>query len=470
VTSDFVAEPGSFRDPASTVFYNGGRVLRGLSERGAIDWDALSATKFFDQLVEDRKVIGTRVAPSDDGVDAGDTHFKTVLEHDRIPVVTYPYEWTFSMLQDAAALHLEILLAAQQEDFTMKDGYAFNVQFQGARPVFIDVGSFEPAREWGPWVGYRQFCQTFLFPLMLQAYKDISFQPFLRGQINGLTPQQMKAFLSGRAAWRKGVVKHVRLHAALDKRMSASETQQTQSDVRKAGFNKEVQVAVARNTLKLVRKLKWKRSDSTWSSYGTTCSYDDENRAAKADFVRRAAGARHRGLSWDLGCNDGTYSRIAAEFSDYVIAADVDDLVIDRLYRTLREEEGTTNILPIVMDLVDPSPGLGWRNRERKPFDQREQPDLVLALALVHHLAIGANVPLPEVVAWFRSLGAEIVVEFVHRDDPLAHHLLQNKPPYTHDHYTLEAFTALIEKSFTVVERQLLPLGTRTMFHLAPKS
>src|SRR5262249_7000835 len=152
-------------------------------------------------------------------------------------------------------------------------------------------------------------------------------------------------------------------------------------------------------------------------------------------------------VAWDLGCNDGTYSRIAAESSDYVLAVDVDDLVVDRLYRALRDE-GVGNILPLVVDLADPSPGLGWRNRERRPFDQREQPDVVLALALVHHLAIGSNIPLPEIVDWFRSLGAEIVVEFVHREDPLAQHLLANKPPYTHDDYTLETWEKVVGAQF----------------------
>ena len=465
--SELVADAGSFRDPASSVFYLNSRVLRGFSERGAADWAKVSTAKFLPRLIEQGKVVGTR--PATDGIPTDVAErFSALIEHDRIPFITYPYEWTFSMLQDAAALHLEILLAAQADDFTMKDGYAYNVQFNGVQPVFIDLGSFEPAKNWGPWLGYRQFCQTFLYPLMLQAHKDISFQPFLRGQINGLTPAQMTAILDGRAKWKGGVFKNVTLHAGLEKRFAASETRSVQKEVTKAGFNKDLQIALATKLLKLVRKLAWKRSDSVWSSYGTTCTYDDENKQQKADFVRAAASASPRRLTWDLGCNEGTYSRIAAESSQYVIAADIDDLVIDRLYRTLRKD-GPANILPIVVDIVDPSPGLGWRNHERNAFDQREKPDLVLALALVHHLAIGSNIPLPKIVDWFVFLGAEIVVEFVERDDPMAHHLLQNKPPHTHDEYTIEAFTALVESAFTVTHRQQLNLGTRTLFHLSPK-
>ncbi len=461
-------EPGSFRDPASSVFYVEDRVLRGFTGRGATDWEAVAGSAFFGRLLADQSVVGTRPVDAAIVSQARRDRFETFVEHDRIPFISYPYEWSFSMLQDAAALHCEILLAALAEDFTMKDGYSYNVQFVGPQPCFIDVGSFEPVTTWGPWHGYRQFCQSFLFPLMLQSYKDVSFQPFLRGQINGITPSQMRAVLDGRKTFRKGVFTNVTLHAALEKRYSSAETQTTEKEVRNAGFGKAQQVALATKLLKTIKSLKWKRSNSTWSSYGTTCSYDDENRAFKADFVRRAASARRRSMSWDLGCNEGTYSRIAAESSDYVLAADVDDLVIDRLYRTLRKE-GATKILPLVIDLVDPSPGLGWSNRERQPFDQRRQPELVLALALVHHLAIGSNIPLAEIVRWFRSLNAEIVVEFVDRDDPLAHHLLQNKPPHTHDSYNLANFSALVGESFDVVERSQLPLETRTLFHFKPR-
>lgn len=464
------AEPSSFRDPANAVFYADGRVLRGLDSKASADWEAVNATKFFPKLLADGRVVGTRQA--DDALIASlgpDTHWTTVLEHDRIPFVSYPYEWSFSMLRDAAILHLELLSEALEEDVTMKDGYAYNVQWHGTKPTFIDTPSFEPAGTGGPWIGYRQFCQTFLFPMMLQAHKGVSFQPFLRGQVNGLTPTQMRDLMSFRDRFRKGVFKNVYLHAVLESRYSEKSTQDTIKKAKKSGFNTEVQKAVIRKLLKLSTKLKWKKATSTWSDYLEICSYSDADADAKKAFVEKVAGSRHRSLGWDLGCNEGTYTRIAAKHCDYVVGVDGDDLVIDHLYRSLRED-GTTNILPLVMDLTDPSPGIGWRNRERRAFTERGKPDLVMTLALLHHLAIAANVPLPDVVDWMHSFDAEMIVEFVDRPDPMAQRLLANKPPEIHADYDLEHFEKVFTAAFDVREREELPGGTRVMYHATPRA
>ncbi|MEZ5169435.1 MAG: class I SAM-dependent methyltransferase [Acidimicrobiia bacterium] len=463
------AEPSSFRDPANAVFYADGRVLRGLDSKASAEWEVVHATKFFRRALADGRVVGTRKA--DDAVVAGlgpDTRWTTVLEHDRIPFVSYPYEWSFSMLRDAAILHLELLSEALEEDVTMKDGYAYNVQWQGTAPTFIDTPSFEPAGTGGPWIGYRQFCQTFLFPMMLQAHKGVSFQPFLRGQVNGLTPTQMRDLMSFRDNFRRGVFKNVYLHAVLESRYSDKSTQDTIKKAKKSGFNTEVQKAVIRKLLKLSTKLKWKKANSTWSDYLGICSYSDADADAKKAFVAKAAGSRRRALGWDLGCNEGTYTRIAAEHCDYVVGVDGDDLVIDHLYRSLRED-GTTNILPLVMDLTDPSPGIGWRNRERRPFTERAKPDFVMTLALLHHLAIAANIPLTDVVDWLHSFDAEMIVEFVDRPDPMAQRLLANKPPEIHADYDLEHFEKIFTAAFDVREREELPGGTRVMYHATPR-
>jgi ribosomal protein L11 methylase PrmA len=216
-----------------------------------------------------------------------------------------------------------------------------------------------------------------------------------------------------------------------------------------------------------VRSLRSKRSESSWSAYRDTCSYTDADRDAKERFVRSAVEARRPGLVWDLGCNDGTFARIAAQHAGYVVAVDADDVVVDRLYQSLRRD-GPANVLPLVMNLVDPSPGRGWRNAERRAFTDRDRPDLVLGLALVHHLAIAANVPLPEVVAWLRSLEATVVVEFVAPHDPMAERLLANKAPGLHRDYRLDTFEPLLERQFTVERREELPGGSRTLYLATP--
>jgi hypothetical protein len=458
-------EPGSFRDPDSAVFVAGDKVLRGLSGRAAADYDRLTGTSFFPRLVASGQVVGTTEHEGDAPPSPRGSRWDRVLEHERVPVVSYPYEWPFAMLREAATLHLEVLASALDENMSLKDGTAYNLQFFGSRPTFIDVGSFEPAS--GPWPGYRQFCQTMLFPLMIQAYLGAPFQAMLRGGVDGLQPSDVAGMFSGLHRLRKGVLRNVTLHSMLERRVTTG-SERVKTELKDSGFSTEVAKATAKNLAKLVAGLDVKRRGSSWSDYRDSCSYTDADAGAKRAFVRSALAAGPSGLVLDLGANDGAYSRLAAEQADYVVAVDGDEMVVDALYRRLRSE-GSENILPLVMNLVDPSGGIGWRNRERAPFVERIRPDLVLALALVHHVAIAANVPLPEVVSWLGSFGARVVVEFVDVDDVQVQRLLANKPPGLFDDYGREAFERLLAEQFLVHDQQHLPNGTRTLYLAEPK-
>jgi hypothetical protein len=441
-------------------------VYRALDETAAGDWAKLRATTFFPEVLATGQVVGTTEVAPEDVPSGAPEGAALVLEHERVPFISYPYEWTFEMLRDAAILHLEVLLAALDEDITMKDGYAFNVQFVGATPRFIDVGSFEPARG-GPWIGYRQFCQTFLYPLLLEAHLGLPFQRYLLGHLDGLEPTEMRRIFSGRKRFKKGVFRHVYLHSVAEQRVTQG-GQKIKEDLTQSGFGKELTKATVSKLLKLVRKLRSKRADSGWKAYRETCSYSDEDRAVKEQFIREVVDGAAFPLTWDLGCNDGVYSRIAAERGGTVIAVDSDDVTVDVLYRALRED-AVANIVPLVMNLVDPSPARGWRGVERRAFTDRGDPDLVLALALVHHLAIAANVPLPDVVDWLHSLGGALVVEFVEPHDPMAERLLGNKPAGMFPEYRLDAFVKLLEQSFTVERSVALPSGSRTLFFARPR-
>jgi hypothetical protein len=460
-------EPGSFRDPATRVFYAEGRVFRGLDATAAEDWAKLSATSFFPTLLAEGKAVGTESVALTDVPGTLPGEFAAILEHAKIPFISYPYEWTFEMLRDAALLHLEILLAALGEDVTMKDGYAFNVQWEGRKPVFIDIGSFELLRTSGPWIGYRQFCQTFLYPLMLEAHLGIPFQRYLLGHLDGLEPTEMRRIFAGRKRFKKGVFRHVYLHSLAESKVTQGGTA-LKDEMGKAGFGKELTLATVKKLHKLIGKLRSKRSESGWKQYRETCSYSDDDRATKERFIRAAVDGMNPALSWDLGCNDGAYSRMIAESGGTVVAVDYDDVTVDALYQSLRND-GPDNILPLVMNLVDPSPARGWRNEERRAFTDRSDPDLVLALALVHHLAIAANVPLAQVVSWFRSLGATVIVEFVEPHDPMASQLLGNKPTGMFDDYRIDVFEKLLEEHFTIARREALPSGSRTLYLAVPR-
>jgi SAM-dependent methyltransferase len=445
-------EPGSFRDPQTRVFYAGGEVRRRLGPQAAGDWKALQASDFWAAA----QTAGTVVATEE--ID-GET-----LRHERIPFVSHPYEWSFGMLRDAAALHLDLLREALSAGFTMKDGTAYNVQWRGAVPQFIDVGSFEPARPGEPWAGYRQFCQTMLYPLMLQAHLGLDFQPWLRSRVDGVEPGQMRKLFGGLGRTRAGVLKHVHLHDAMQSRNADRSTGDVRDQLKDAGFNQELVAAAVRAMTKLVAKLDWRPPATHWGDYRDTCSYSDDDRTAKAAFVDAALAAQPTDLVLDLGANDGAYSRLAAGRAKSVVAVEADPAVVDLLYRDLAAERNRT-ILPLVMDLADPSPGGGWAGVERASFaDRAKGADAVLALALVHHLAIGRNVPLPQVVDWLADHGKLVVVEFVHPEDPMARRLLANKPEGLFPDYRRDAFEKALAQRVDVVRREELPGGTRTLY------
>ena len=455
------AEPGSFRDPDSRVFRDGDTILRALSARGLEDWELLAATRFFVEAQEDGRIVRTERlegASAPDGFPAAAT-----LKHERVPFISYPYEWSFSMLRDSALLQLGLLRAALAEDMIPKDASPYNVQWEGARPVFIDVGSFERLPDGEPWAGYRQFCCLFLYPLMIQAYAGLPFQPWLRGSLEGIEPAEARAILRGRRTFRRGVLTHVALHARLERRESDRDTR---TEVKRAGFRKELIDANASRLEKLVGKLDWGAPDTAWSDYGERAHYVPAELDQKDRFVREACAAQEWQLAWDLGCNDGRYSRIAAEHARYVVAADGDHATVEALYRSLRDED-ERRILPLVIDLADPSPARGWRGLERTRLEDRGRPGLVLCLALVHHLSIAANVPVSEVVDWLASLGAVVVVEFARRDDPMVQRLLSRKRDDAHPDYTVETFERLLGERFEIARREVL--ATRTLYEARPR-
>jgi SAM-dependent methyltransferase len=457
-------EPGSFRDPESRVFYSGDDVYRALSKEGLEDFEALAASG----LLDDARIVRTERV--EDGSRLEGTLTKEtagVLRHELIPFVSYPYEWTFSMLKDAALVQLELLLGALDQGLVLKDSTPYNVQFRGARPVFVDVGSFERLREGEPWVGYRQFCMLYLYPLLLQSLKRVPFHPWLRGSIDGITPAQMRGLMSFRDRFRRGLFTNVFLHARLEERYG-DRGGEVKREVKRAGFNKELIVANVRKMRKLVSRLEWDPPEGVWVAYGERNTYTDEDARRKDEFVREVVTSREWPLVWDIGCNIGRYARIAAAGARTVVAVDADQGPVELLYRELRDE-GDETILPLTMNLADPSPGLGWRGLERRAMPDRGKPDLVLALALVHHMAISANVPVREFVDWLHSLGSALVIEFPTREDPMVKQLLAPKREGLHPDYELDYFERTLKEAFEVERSERLESGTRVLYHARPK-
>jgi len=454
-------EPGSFRDRKARIFYRDEAVYRVLNAEAMKDWEALSATRFFAERQAQGQIVRTVQVEDDAALAAEDGQaWAGVLRHDRVPFVSYPYEWPFSMLRDAALLHLDLLLAALSEDLILKDSSSFNIQWQGCAPVFIDIPSFERLESGSAWAGYRQFCELFLYPLMLQAYKGVSYRPWLRGSIDGIDAESCLGLMSLRDYLRPGVLKHVALQAKMKARY-ADTSLDVKGELKTAGFPVELIVANVRHLRKIIRGLPGPAGGSEWSEYVDTGHYDAADQERKETFVSDAVGSRRR-LVWDLGCNTGLYSAIAAKSSDYVVALDADQMSIERLYQRLAQES-CHNVLPLVGNLADPVPDLGWRGLERRSLLRRGSPDLVLALALIHHVVITANIPLREFVEWLADLGADLVIEFVSKQDPMVEKLLRNKADIYTD-YEQDYLETCLRSRFELTGRVELMGGRRVLY------
>ena len=459
-------DPGSFRDPLSRVFVGDDRVVRAFTEEGAKDIKAVWGKKSIQGALQSGELIESNIVePSAVGL----SHpWTSAMTHPMLPFISYPYEWTFSMLKDAALLQLKLTRETLGDGIGLKDATPYNVQFIGSRPQFIDAGSFERRRKGDPWYGYKQFCEMYLYPLMMQGYLGVQYQPYLRGSVNGISPITMRKLLPASLRRpRKGRLTHVVLHAAASTRFADSDTDVKKATA-KAGMNAQVLDATMRKLEKIVQKLSLGDKKSTWSNYSERGHYLESSLDEKQKFVRDAVAVSPRKQVWDIGCNDGVFSRIASAHSDYVVAMDADPLVVDRLYNTLKAEKND-KILPLYVDLTDSGGGVGWRGQERPGVFHRGHPDIVMALAVIHHMAITFNVPIASQLDMFRDLSPELIIEMPHADDPMVRKLLQNKRDGIHDDFNLENFERLLSERFDIKSKMLLAGGTRTIFHAVRK-
>jgi hypothetical protein len=454
--------PSSFRDPdARLLAIDGGRVVRALSARAAGLDAALRASGQLDALVRDGLLVAS--APCRDiAVPDG---WAALVESPRLRVVSYPYEWSFGMLQDAALLTLRLTERLLAGGAILKDASAYNVLFDGALPLFVDLGSLGAYAENTPWVAYGQFCDHFLAPLMLEAYKGVPFQPLLRGSLEGLSiTNQLAPLLSTADLRRPGVLVHVKARALLDRRSQRLTTSQRRA-VRRAPLPK---AAIHRNLRGLQRIVARLRSGapSIWAGYEEENTYDRAAAERKTAFVAAAAAQLGGGgLAWDVGANSGRHSRALAGHYACVVAMDADAGAVDRLYRALAGTPQARTILPLVVDLMDPSPSRGWRGRERAGLLERGRPDLALYLALIHHVCLARGVPLDDFVDFVCTTSPAAVVEFVAAADPMSQRILATRQ-VAHGGYDLGAFRALATRRARIIREEAVS-ATRHLFLLS---
>ena len=451
-------EPASFRDPSGQVFRRDGILHRQIQPSGEADWTLFNESGLADALLRDRLMVEHEAADLSTAVHAGAV---AVIRPREVPLISYPYEWSFSQFREAALLTLELQRRALAAGMRLKDASAYNVQFDAGRPILIDTLSFEAGDVAEPWPAYRQFCEHFLAPLALIAYRDPRCALMLRDFIDGIPVDYAAALLPWRTRLRPGLLAHLHLHATAQRRSQAASPTAAHRQPRR--MSQTGQEAILDNLRRTVEALRW-QPRGHWVEYGIETSYSAAGAASKRAIVERMLAGVGGRVVWDLGANVGTYSTIAAGGGRQVLAFDQDASSVEHHWRAL-STDGRASVLPLVMDLTNPSPSLGWALEERRSLVERGPADVVLALALIHHLAIGNNVPLDRIAQLFALLGRRAIVEFVPKEDPMTRHLLAARKDVFPD-YTLDGFRSAFGSAFHIADEAQVEDSLRTFFLL----
>ncbi|MFQ3678101.1 MAG: class I SAM-dependent methyltransferase, partial [Fimbriimonadaceae bacterium] len=385
-----------------------------------------------------------------------------VLQPEPVPFVSYPYEWSFGMLRDAALLTLDIQLRALDRGFVLKDASAYNVLFRAGRPVFIDTLSFERYRPGEPWIAYAQFCRHFLAPLALIAKIDVRLGSLLGTHLDGVPLDLASRLLPGSTKFKPGLLTHIHLHAKALGQPGVGPAGTPRPRVSEAGMR-----GLIGSLRKAVRQLSWDPKGTEWSDYYSDTNYSAAGTAAKAAKISEwliKIGGR---TCWDLGANNGRYSRLAADAGYETLAADFDPAAVEQAYRFVRESN-ERRIHPLVLDLVNPTPARGWAGTEREGIFERGPADVALALALIHHLAIANNVPLPDVLATLARMGRSLVVEWVPKDDSQIQRMMVARRDVFAD-YGEDAFRSAVPPHLEIADRAPIPDSGRVLYLLRPR-
>jgi ribosomal protein L11 methylase PrmA len=453
-------DPASFRDPSGFVFRRDGVLFRQVQPPAAADWEALRSSGLLARLVADGLLVDHEVESVESAARPGAV---AVIRPRLIDFISYPYEWCFSQLKEAALLTLEIQSRALDAGMRLKDASAYNVQFDGGRPILIDSLSFEVAPATEPWPAYRQFCEHFLAPLALIAHRDSRVGLMLRDFIDGIPLDLAAGLLPGRTRLNLGLASHLHVHAGAQRRAATAAPAADGERAQARRVSETGQRALLDSLRRTVEGLRWKPSGH-WAGYATTTSYTEAATASKGQLVREMLDAAGGQRVWDLGANTGVYSALAVEAGYRVVAWDSDAGSVEAHWRSVRGPDGPP-ILPLIGDLANPSPSIGWSLEERGSFLERANPDALLALALVHHLAIGNNVPLPAVAALFARIAPHAIVEFVPKEDPMTRRLLAARRDIFTD-YSIDGFRAAFGGPFEIVREAPIVDSPRTLFLL----
>jgi len=454
-------EASSFRDPAGIVFHHNDEIYRQINLIYKNDYDFFLSSGLYDTLAKKRKILPFQETASP--VFDQENCYK-IIKPLKIDFISYPYEWSFSQLKDAALLTLNLQKEALLANMTLKDASGYNIQFWEGHPVLIDTLSFARYTEGAPWIAYRQFCQHFLAPIALMGLTDIRLNSLLQIYIDGI-PLDLASRLLPRSSWlNPGLLTHIHLHAKAQKKYSADKA----ANPDRKPISKTALVGLIENLEKTVRRIQWKQDKTTWAEYYGDTNYTDQAFQHKKSVVRELLSELNPGILLDVGANTGVFSRQALHLKDCVIiSSDIDPGAVEQNYLKVKQDR-ETNLVPVLVNLANPSPAAGWQNQERAPFLQRAHADTIMALALIHHLAITNNVPLKNISDLFARLGEHLIIEFIPKEDSQVQRLLASREDIFPE-YTLQGFKDAFSSNFTLRKEIPINESKRTIFLMRRK-
>jgi ribosomal protein L11 methylase PrmA len=452
---DKTTEKGSFRDPNGFIFVLDNRIYRQVNNLYKENFDLLIGSRLHEALVKDHLLIPFKEA--DISLAVTPSAYK-VLCPDTIKVISYPYEWSFSQYKDAALLTLEIQKRALEHGMILKDASSYNIQFQDSKPIFIDTLSFEKYKEGEPWIAYRQFCQHFLAPLALMAHTDVRLQQLMKIHIDGVPLDLASALLPGRSKLQFSLLSHIHMHAKGQKKYEKVTT------VKKRKISKFLLLSLIDSLESAVKKLTWKPKGTEWGNYYEDTNYTDKAMENKKNVIDGFLDKITPSYVWDLGANTGLFSRLASKRGILTVAFDIDPAAVEKNYLL----KGDSNMLPLIMDISNPSPGIGWENKERMSFFERSFPDTVFALALIHHLAISNNLPLAHLASFFSKICRNLIIEYIPKSDSQVKRLLATREDIF-DKYTEKDFENDFQNYFDIREKVKVAHSERILYLMTVK-
>ncbi len=453
MSSLLTQHPSSYRDPSGFIFLHSGQYYRQVNKIFKDHFDFFISSGCYERLVKKGMLIPHTEIKENLSGEAD--HYKT-LKPEPIPFISYPYEWSFDMLKDGALLTLQLVKEAVSCGLILKDATPYNIQWYNGKLVFIDTLSFEKYDEKEPWIAYRQFCESFLGPLLLMHYSKMSLHQLQLAYPDGVPLAITRSLLPKRSRFSLHTYLHIHLHARVSSKNKPGKSSAT-------NFSKQKLLNLVSSLEILIKRLKLPEQKSTWSEYYEEASQRNDYLEQKKQLIRQwVEQLSNVETAADLGANDGEFSKLLAEKGIPVLATDFDPYCINKLYNEIKGSR-EQNIQPLIVDLANPSPGIGLNNKERPSFIDRLEVDLVLALAIIHHLSIGKNIPFEHLADFFQGITRHLVIEFVPKSDEKIQLMLTGKKDiYTQ--YTVENFEKAFKNHFNIGGKEMIAGSGRILY------